>query len=269
MGQGSKIWTAIGAFFVGAAAVIQAIPVVRQEIAELYPWVVALFMKVDPPPPKHVQAKSPCAICPEEIHLAGTSIAVGRDEVSAGEFGNFLSATNYDWTGCASSAPRTGQGASPANPESPVVCVNFTDATNYAEWLKGRSGLKYRLATSDEWKAFAGSAHRMEGRDKRLINCRDCDPQSSGLQSHGPLPASHMDANEYGVRNAYGNVMEWTSTCESGLGSSPGLCLQRIAIGGSWRETWSRLAEAETFNDSAASDRIGFRLVRDIEEVRK
>lgn len=97
--------------------------------------------------------------------------AVSETEVTLGQFQEFVSATDYRFAksnGC--SAPSIDFlyiNFSPRpevdfrNPEfeqierSPVVCVSFTDAMAYAQWLSQRTGFRYRLPSEAEWELLA------------------------------------------------------------------------------------------------------------------
>jgi len=50
--------------------------------------------------------------------------------------------------------------------DHPVVCVGWSDATAYAEWLSRRTGHSYRLPSNSEWEfaARAGTTSAFLGR---------------------------------------------------------------------------------------------------------
>lgn len=166
-----------------------------------------------PSPPQAVPAPSPranagqsikdCAECPEMVVIPAGSfrmgsaesendwgldrgpvhevriryrLAVGKYEVTRGEFRNFVSATGYRTEaeksgGCMSAGPSKTTGfASLSNepgriwrsPEfeqtdrHPVVCVSWNDTQKYLEWLNGKNpGKGYRLLSEAEWEYVA------------------------------------------------------------------------------------------------------------------
>ena len=91
------------------------------------------------------------------------SFAVSVTEVTRSQFATFVAEEGYDpdwqcitwdfgakqWgargTAWTWSDPGFGQG-----PDHPVVCVSFTDAQAYAQWLSVRTGQHYRLLGDDE-----------------------------------------------------------------------------------------------------------------------
>ena len=104
-----------------------------------------------------------CAECPEIVVLPGGQLAMGRYEVTAGEYRAFATATGggagggcdyiegYSWRD-----PGFRQNRSQTD-RHPVVCVNWNDAHEYLAWLSTRTGATYRLPSDAEWdRAAAG-----------------------------------------------------------------------------------------------------------------
>ncbi|MGO6706847.1 SUMF1/EgtB/PvdO family nonheme iron enzyme [Rhizobium leguminosarum] len=91
-------------------------------------------------------------------------------------------------------------------PDQPVVCVNFDDADNYAEWYSEFGFLGVELARTDIWDMAAfGAPH--PSFDRRHWLCGEIYDQASA-------PAKLTDigrrANKFGVADLFGNVWEWT-----------------------------------------------------------
>lgn len=85
-------------------------------------------------------------------------LAVARSEVTVAEFGRFAAATRRPASLCRERAsllrivkPRSWQAPGFAqSAQQPVVCVSWTDAAAYAQWLSQRTGQRYRLPRANE-----------------------------------------------------------------------------------------------------------------------
>ena len=182
--------------------------------------------------------------------------AVGKYEVTRGEFARFVSATGHDDTGSSCSTREGGKwkdrsGRSWRSPgysqtdRDPAICVNWEDARAYARWLSGRTGKKYRLLSESEWEyaARAGTRTRYSwgnaiGRNR--ANCAGCGSRWDGKKT---APVGSFKANGFGLHDMHGNVLEWVEDCynESYAGASSdgrawesGHCGVRVLRGGSW-----------------------------------
>ena len=157
-----------------------------------------------------------CDICPEVVVLPGGDLALGRYEVTVGEYQAFASATGGGaGTDC---DVHIMDGDSWRNPgfrqtrRHPVTCVSWNDAQAYLAWLSRTTGATYRLPTEAEWlSAVSGAA----------VSC--------GWQSHfgveGTCPVGAHGRNEVGLADMVGNVGEWMedcSECEDGFRRSRG-----------------------------------------------
>lgn len=93
------------------------------------------------------------------------------------------------------------------NPNSPVVGVNWNDASEYARWL-GK-----RLPTEQEWEKAASWGP--EAQKKRQWTWGDTpDPSRVGLGLNRPSPVGQMapGASAYGVHDLAGSVAEWVDS---------------------------------------------------------
>ena len=159
-----------------------------------------------------------CAECPEMLVLAGGRLAMGRYEVTVGEFRAFASATGGGGNFCSGGAGswRNPPGF-PQTDRHPVTCVNWDDAQAYVSWLSRTTGATYRLPTEAEWgQAAAGSQP-------------GCYRARTG--NFGTCPVGSYGSNAAGLSDMVGNLGEWTEDCWEGD------CGRRVLRGGSWRRS--------------------------------
>jgi len=118
-----------------------------------------------------------------EVQVA--DFAIGKYEVTVGQFKSFVKATQYKteaeesggcyyWTGSAWKQDASKTWRNPGfsqTDDHPVVCVSWNDAMAYVDWLSKQTGKTYRLPTEAEWEyaARAGTtAARYWGDDPDL-----------------------------------------------------------------------------------------------------
>ena len=192
-----------------------------------------------------------CAACSEMVVLAG-GLAMGRDEVTVGEYRAFASATGG---GAGGGCFTVGDGDSWRNPSiaqadrHPVTCVSWNDAQAYVSWLSRATGATYRLPTEAEWaRAAAGSEP-------------GCDLLGRGTRPNGTCPVGASVANAAGLLDMVGNVWEWTKDCREGD------CGRRVLRGGSWLNDAENLRPGARgwFRASARYVYIGFRVSRTLD----
>ena len=215
--------------------------------------------------------------------------ALGVYEVTVAEFGRFVAETGYSaasscWSDESSSSWRNpGFGQSGGHP---VVCVSWSDAKNYAEWLRSKTGEVYRLASESEWEYAARTGTTTpwpwglgEADQCRHANGRDASTQglSGGAgcnDGHSwTAPVGSYAANAWGLHDMLGNALEWTEDCYNGsYAGAPsdgsvwedGDCTKRVLRGGSWSFGPSDLRAAFRAR-SATGYRlyiVGFRVAR-------
>lgn len=175
--------------------------------------------------------------------------ALGREEVSVGQFKRFVAETGHltsaerdpagpsclGWLALdAKLAQRSGLNwRSPGyaqGDEHPVVCVSWNDTQAYLRWLSQLSGQAYRLASEAEWEyaARAGSStSRPWGDDPSkaclYANVADETPGASGFtwsERHActdghffAAPVGSYRPNAFGLQDMLGNVWEWVDDC--------------------------------------------------------
>ena len=189
-----------------------------------------------------------CAECPEMVVLAGGNLAMGRYEVTVGEYRAFVSATggtgNDRWR---------DHGRFRQTDRHPVVSVSWEDARAYVGWLSRTTGATYRLPTESEWERAAA------GLPTGCGNRRDAFYDGSG---EGTCEVGTNGTNAAGLSDMVGNVWEWTSDCWEGD------CGRRVLRGDSWygnAELLLRPSERNWFTTADRFINIGFRVSRTLD----
>ena len=186
---------------------------------------------------------------PEREVTITRAYAIGRTEVTRGEFARFVHATHWRPDGPCSFLPATlgvkwtadrkhdwRHPGYVQNDRHPVVCVDLADAESYAAWLSGITGHHFRLPSNVEWEyaARAGTTtpHWWDNRADAANPCAFAnlsDLSRARADSHGgahPAPNFACDdgfaatapvasflPNPWGLYDMLGNVWEWTADC--------------------------------------------------------
>ncbi len=227
--------------------------------------------------------------------------AVGKYEVTRGEFARFVDATGHStgeacWTYEQGEwERRSGRGwRDPGyrqDERHPVPCVSWDDAKAYVAWLSRKTGERYRLLSEAEWEyaARAGTRTSRYWGDDASAQCTHANGYDRTAKSelnfswdNAPCRdgsvhtarAGRYGANGFGLHDVLGNVWEWVADCwyESYAGAptdgsawvSGGECGQRVLRGSSWINVPGGLRLAERYRDSTAhrSGSVGFRIAR-------
>jgi formylglycine-generating enzyme required for sulfatase activity len=213
--------------------------------------------------------------------------AMGKYEVTVGEFRKFVNATGYQtdaekqnscWTtkdgGSSSQEGANWQNLNfSQNDNHPVTCVSWNDGTAYAEWLSNQTGKQYRLPTEAEWEYAARAGTETEywwGNEigSNNANCYSCGSQWDYKQT---ATVGSFAANQFGLYDTSGNLWEWScSEYDSKYNGKEKVCLDkntneyRVLRGGSWysHPVVIRSASRSRSTPVYRIDYIGFRLVR-------
>ena len=229
--------------------------------------------------------------------------AVGRFEVTRGQYRVFAEATGrssdgcFAWVGGDFTLDRKRDWRNPGFPQDdthPVICVSWQDAAAYVRWLSERTGTRYRLPSEAEWEyaARAGAVTARFWGDGGNMQCayangadRATATSASGAGAYGiascddgyayTAPVGRFRANAFGLHDMLGNVGEWTEDCwnenyagarSDGRAVSTGDCALRAVRGGSWDDAPTGLRAAYRVG-SPTTVRLysrGFRVARDM-----
>ena len=227
-------------------------------------------------------------------------LAVGRMEVTRGEFAVFVSETGFatgsscwiregsKWTDRAG-ANWQSPGFSQAD-RHPVVCVSWDDAQAYVRWLSMKTGKGYRLLSEAEWEyaARAGGQTRRPWGDSSEEGCSHANIADAAARRLVPgvawgtscddrygytAPVGTYRANAFGLHDMLGNVYEWVADCwnethngalSDGSARTTGDCSRRIVRGGSWDTNARLVRSAYRGRDPSGLRTIdrGFRIAR-------
>ncbi|MET0086370.1 MAG: SUMF1/EgtB/PvdO family nonheme iron enzyme [Sedimenticola sp.] len=200
--------------------------------------------------------------------VAVGDFAIGRYEVTFDDYQRFTRATGRElpddlgW----------GKGA------RPVINVSWEDAVDYTEWLSRQTGESYRLPTEAEWEYAAGAgsdAVYWWGYDltENSANCFNCGSRWDGVST---APVGTFPANDFGLHNTAGNVMEWVADCyHFGYDGAPTdgsawvepACPERVVKGGAFNKSGDslRTTKRTPYESETKLFVLGFRVVRDVE----
>ena len=159
----------------------------------------------------------------------------------------------------------------PQTDDSPVVTLDWSDATAYADWLSKKTGHKYRLLSEAEYeyvnRAGTTSAYWWGDDPKAACehtNAADLDAKAAPhfdvfrtSDCHdgyvATAPVGKFKPNAFGLYDTTGNTWSWTQDCwnDSYYGApadgSPwltGICGQRVVRGGAFAERPEQLRSA-------------------------
>ncbi len=154
----------------------------------------------------------------------------------------------------------------------PVVAVTWHEAIAYCNWLRRKTGKKYRLLTEAEWELAAGG---MEGRRYPFGDRASDDylnTREAGVGETSAVGIFPRDKTPEGVYDMGGNVWEWTSSLDKGYPyrASDGrekldAAGPRVLRGGSHDNdrTESHCVQRRPVEPHACVRMIGFRLALD------
>jgi formylglycine-generating enzyme required for sulfatase activity len=232
--------------------------------------------------------------------------AIGRFEITIGEFALFAEATGFEATGCFTlTGGQWGMNPAaswrapgfPVTDRSAATCLSYDDFAAYLGWLSNTTGESYRFPTEAEWEYAARSGLGeqpapfsrgeqacgfLNGADTLfakqfttdwapgLFPCDDGAAAGSAVGSYAP--------DQLGMHDVFGNMSEWTQDCAGSDhqgaptdGSARVLvpCAARVLKGGSWAggPAYLRPATRGSFPATLRGDGHGLRVLRVLREL--
>ena len=174
------------------------------------------------------------------VQVTIKAFAIGRFDVTRGEWAAFVADTHRPIEGGCSWASDSGPTPDPArswanvafvqDDRHPVVCVTWKDARDYVAWLSQKTGKPYRLPSEAEWDyaARAGTTTAFPwGATASHDNANyGADACCSGLaagqdQWAATSPVGSFPPNGFGLYDMNGNVLQWVEDCLSGYADKP------------------------------------------------
>lgn len=236
---------------------------------------------------------------PQHRVTIGAPFALGRYEVTRGQFSRFVSETDYEAEGC-----RYWDGDSWENDTNrnwhnpgyeqtdahPVTCVSWEDAKVYLDWLRKETrDDSYRLPSEAEWEyaaragtttayfwgdeadngcAFANGVDQTAMKDESDWSLMACDDGYFGT-----APVGSYSANPFGLHDMSGNLREWVEdrwhenhhgAPSDGSSRVKGNNSARVFRGGSWfsEPRFLRSADRNSSEPDGRYGIIGFRVAR-------
>lgn len=167
--------------------------------------------------------------------------AAGKFDITRQQWAAFVTATNRVTTGgCRWSGLAGAAGSKPWDPHPdaswknlgfaqddnhPVVCVTWSDAQDYIQWLSRKTGANYRLLTEAEWEyaARAGTSTPFPWgttASHEYANYGTDTVAGIGFATGRDKwvttsPVGAFPPNQFGLYDMHGNVLQWVEDCFS------------------------------------------------------
>lgn len=227
-----------------------------------------------------------CADCPVMVTIPG-HMTIGKFPITLAQYRVFARETGLVSEGCTlrgevkRSLVPTASWQNPGykqGEDHPVVCVNWNEATAYADWLTEKTGKTYRLPAFEELSeaAAAGTTTAFWWGDSfdnpcQHANVADASFKRAYPKDERPLvacddgyvhtaPVTAFPPNPWGLYDMAGNVWNWTNSCLKGD------CANAMFRGAGWDVPFGKLFRSDySFGDRILlrNDVIGFRVLRE------
>ena len=215
--------------------------------------------------------------------------AIGKFELTRGEYARFVSVTRRDTTGGCFFRTKREPELDPSlgwrdpgysqNDRHPAVCISWQDANAYVKWLSDVTEQDYRLPSEAEWE-YAARAGTISERFWGLSADDGCEfANGADLTGETDIPGwtvanchdgysftaevGSLRANAFGVHDVLGNVAEWVEDCWSenyvgaprdGSAWRQGNCSIPILRGASWHDHPKYLRSANRYGFDFTGD---------------
>lgn len=190
--------------------------------------------------------------------------AIGRFEITIGQYRAFLAATGHAAPACT--------GGLAADPRLPVECVSHDDARAYVRWLSDKTFQRYRLPSASEWEYAARGGNGAIYPTGATLGERAAHA-ATGVTA--PRPVGSYAANGFGLHDMAGNVAEIVRDCwaptlarlpTDGSAAYTRGCSERTLKDGAWNEPSVRMRASarRPITSGVALPGIGFRVVREM-----
>ncbi len=213
---------------------------------------------------------------PQHPVLIGTDFAVGRYTVTFAE-----------WDACVADGGGNGHQPSDAGwgrGRRPVINVSWHDAQAYVQWLRQKTGKRYRLLSEAEWEYAARAGTRTPFWWGSTITPRQANYDGTSAYNGGDrgmfrqktVDVGSFRPNPFGLCEMAGNVWQWVEDSwhndykgapnDGSVWTAGGSGTARVVRGGCWYFVPSGLRSAYRFSGTAdvRSGDIGFRVARDL-----
>ena len=139
---------------------------------------------------------------PAIVVRVAKAYAIGRMEVTVGQYMTFVRATGANAPACSSPIYTR-------DPALPLSCVSWREAQAYVTWLRQKTGKAYRLPTEAEWEYAARG-----GATTPYTTGADIEEGQAniGRERFARIAAGSYPVNGFGLADVHGSVAEPLAT---------------------------------------------------------